>query len=128
MTASRVLVVEDEAMIAMLLETYLEGMDCDVVAVAGNVQEAVRMATQLQFDFALLDINLNGQKAHALPGILLRLKKPFAFVTGYGEQGILDAYATAPVVKKPFDESSILLAVKSLKKACTEASSQQTAG
>ena len=86
------------------------------------------MATQLQFDFAFLDINLNGQKAHALPGILLRLKKPFAFVTGYGDKGILEAYATTLVVNKPFDEKAILRAVTSLKQACAGATSQKPVG
>jgi CheY-like chemotaxis protein len=62
------------------------------------VQEALQKATSEDFDIAFLDINLHGQKAHVLPGVLERRHKPFAFVTGYGEQGVLEAHADAPVV------------------------------
>lgn len=115
MNAPRVLIVEDEAVIAMALEMFLEELGAKVVATAGNVQDALQKATGEDFDLAFLDINLNGQKAHVLPGVLERRHKPFAFVTGYGDQGVLDAHADAPVVAKPFSRGAIATALETLK-------------
>jgi len=110
-----VLIVEDEAVIAMALEMFLEELGAQVVATAGNVQEALQKATSEDFDIAFLDVNLNGQKAHVLPGVLERRHKPFAFVTGYGEQGVLEAHADAPVVAKPFSRDAVSTALEKLK-------------
>lgn len=115
MSEPRVLIVEDEAVIAMALEMFLEELGARVVATAGNIQDALNKATTEEFDLAFLDINLNGQKAHVLPGVLERRHKPFAFVTGYGEQGVLEAHADAPVVTKPFSRASISAALDKLK-------------
>lgn len=115
MKAPRVLIVEDEAVIAMALEMFLEELGAQVVATAGNVQDALQKATSEDFDLAFLDINLNGQKAHVLPGVLEGRHKPFAFVTGYGEQGVLGAHADAPVVAKPFSRGAISKALEELK-------------
>ena len=115
MNAPRVLIVEDEAVIAMALEMFLEELGAHVVATAGNVQEALQKATSEDFDIAFLDVNLNGQKAHVLPGVLERRRKPFAFVTGYGEQGVLEAHADAPVVAKPFSRDAVSTALEKLK-------------
>lgn len=115
MSELRVLIVEDEAVIAMALEMFLEELGARVVATAGNIQDALNKATTEEFDLAFLDINLNGQKAHVLPGVLERRHKPFAFVTGYGEQGVLEAHADAPVVTKPFSRASISAALDKLK-------------
>lgn len=115
MNTPRVLIVEDEAVIAMALEMFLEELGAQVVATAGNVQEALQKATSEDFDIAFLDVNLNGQKAHVLPGVLERRHKPFAFVTGYGEQGVLEAHADAPVVAKPFSRDAVSTALEKLK-------------
>ncbi|RNJ48609.1 response regulator [Methylocystis hirsuta] len=115
MNTPRVLIVEDEAVIAMALEMFLEELGAHVVATAGNVQEALQKATSEDFDIAFLDVNLNGQKAHVVPGVLERRHKPFAFVTGYGEQGVLEAHADAPVVAKPFSRDAVSTALEKLK-------------
>jgi CheY-like chemotaxis protein len=107
MNAPRVLIVEDEPVIAMSLELFLEDLGCTVAGIAGDVQQALQLATSGDFDLAFVDINLHGQKAHVLPGVLQRRNKPFAFVTGYGPQGVLPAYADAPVVTKPFSQATI---------------------
>ncbi|QGM96946.1 response regulator [Methylocystis parvus] len=111
----RVLIVEDEAVIAMALELFLEELACEVVGVAGNVQQALELAATGDFDLAFLDVNLNGQKAHVLPGVLERRKKPFAFVTGYGAHGVLAAHAAAPVVTKPFSKAMLASCLEQLK-------------
>jgi CheY-like chemotaxis protein len=123
MNTPRVLIVEDEAVIAMALEMFLEELGAQVVATAGNVQDALQKATSEDFDLAFVDINLHGQKAHVLPGVLERRRKPFAFVTGYGEQGVLEAHADAPVVAKPFSRAAISTALETLKSRLPEAPS-----
>lgn len=117
MIAPRIVVVEDEAVIAMMLEMFLQELGCDVVEIAGNVQQAVQIVQDSDFDYAFLDINLNGQKAHVLPSLLTTRRKAFAFVTGYGEHGVLPAYAHAPIVSKPFNKAAISNALSLLREA-----------
>jgi CheY-like chemotaxis protein len=107
MTLAKILIVEDEALIAMLLEEYVEGFGCQVVGIGTNVQQALKCAEELDFDIALLDVNLGGQKAPALPSILVRRGKRFAFVTGCGRAGVLASHSQAPIVGKPFTEQTI---------------------
>lgn len=98
----RVLIVEDEAIIAMMLEDAVEQCGHIVGATVGNISDALNAVSTGDFDVALLDINLNGQRAHALPITLSAQRKPFAFITGYGEAGILSRFRDAPVLAKPF--------------------------
>lgn len=107
MTRLRVLIVEDEVPAAMLVEDAVESAGHVVAALATNINAAMSAASGEQFDVALLDVNLNGQKAHALPVMLQRRGKPFAFVTGYGEAGVLADFAGAPVIHKPFAKEEI---------------------
>jgi CheY-like chemotaxis protein len=106
MTALRVLVVEDEALIAMFIEDIVEQSGHVVAARASNIGEALRLAGTADFDVALLDLNLGGQRAHAVPVVLAARGKPFAFVTGYGEAGVLTSF-DAPLVGKPFEPAHI---------------------
>lgn len=108
MSGLRVLIVEDEAPIAFLVEDAVEQGGHIVAETATNITDAMRAAAGDHFDVALLDVNLNGQKAHALPVLLSNRRKPFAFVTGYGHAGIMERFADAPLVRKPFRSSSLL--------------------
>ena len=103
----RVLVVEDEALVAFLIQDAIEESGHVVAATASNIKDALAAAARGDFDVALLDLNLNGQKAHALPITLGARGKPFAFVTGYGEDGVLSGFLDAPVVRKPFPAVAI---------------------
>lgn len=114
MTSLRVLIVEDEIPAAMLVEDAVESGGHTIAELATNISSAIAAASTGQFDIALLDVNLNGQKAHALPVILQRRGKPFAFVTGYGEAGVLSEFADAPVVHKPFAADEILSTIEVL--------------
>ena len=102
MTSLRVLVVEDEAPVALMIEDAVEASGHVVARTATNIKDAMAAATSDDFDVALLDLNLNGQRAHALPVTLTARGKPFGFVTGYGEAGLLRPFADAPLVAKPF--------------------------
>lgn len=118
MSVLRVLIVEDEALIAMMVEDAVEAHGDIVVASASNIQEALQCAATVDFDVALLDLNLGGQKAHAVPAMVAARHKPFAFVTGYGDSGVLASYAHAPVVTKPFKFTDIAAALTTLAERC----------
>ena len=103
----RVFVVEDEFPIAMLIEDAVESLGHVVSNRATNIKDAIAVAMSGDFDLAFLDLNLNGQKAHALPTVLAGRGKPFGFITGYGGAGVLRSFADAPVVAKPFRTKDI---------------------
>ena len=103
----RVLVVEDEVAIALLIEDAVASLGHSVAHTATNIKDAMAVATAGDFDVALLDLNLNGQKAHALPVALTARGKPFGFITGYGGGGVLGPFADVPIVAKPFRDRDI---------------------
>jgi CheY-like chemotaxis protein len=103
----RVLVVEDEAIVAMLLEDMLRELDFDVVECASRVQEALLAAENGSFDLAILDVNLAGASSHPVADVLRLRGIPFIFATGYGSAGLNTAYAEAPTLQKPFQLSDL---------------------
>lgn len=110
----KVLIVEDEFAVAMLVEDAVLDSGNEVVRIATNIKDAMAAVARDDFDVALLDLNLNGQKAHALPVTLSARGKPFAFVTGYGDTGVLSAFSGAPVVTKPFRTGDIWAVLEKL--------------
>src|SRR6476660_2527194 len=99
-TQNRVLLVEDEAMIAMLLEAMLVDFGCTVAATAGQFDEALALARTAGFDFAIVDVNLRGVEAYPVARALRERDTPFAFVTGYGSAGTDPAFSDVPVLQK----------------------------
>ena len=99
----RVLVVEDEAMIAMLVEDMLADLGCVVVGPAHDLDAAMALAAGAEaIDVALLDVNLAGKPVFALADALRERGVPLVFATGYGEGGLREIDAGAPVLQKPF--------------------------
>lgn len=100
----RLLVVEDEALVAMLVEDMLTDLGCVVVGVAGSVAKglAVVGSEEVSFDGAVLDVNLGGEKVFPVADALAARGVPFVFATGYGAAGVAGRYAKAPVIAKPF--------------------------
>jgi CheY-like chemotaxis protein len=99
---TRVLIVEDEAIIAMTAEDMIEEMGGTVAATATTFGEALAAAERGAFDVALLDINLNGIDSLPVAALLRALGRPFVFTTGYGAAGSGEEYADAPLVTKPY--------------------------
>lgn len=112
--AWRVLLVEDEAMIAMLMEDMLTDLGCEVVATAGQIDQALTVADSGAFDIAFLDVNLRGAPVYPVAAVLQARAIPFAFVTGYGSAGIDGAHADVPVLQKPFQARDLEAIVQRL--------------
>ena len=93
--APRVLVVEDEYLIRMLLEDMLDELGYRVAAAVGTISEAASIATSGEFNAAILDVNLDGQEIYPVADILAKRGLPFVFVTGYGERSLPDLIAAA---------------------------------
>ncbi|MDO8379242.1 MAG: response regulator [Pseudomonadota bacterium] len=103
----RVLVVEDEMMVSMLIEDMLSDLGCVVIGPAARLDEAIALAESTQIDCAVLDVNLGGQPIFPLADILRAKGAPFAFATGYGDAGLRDVDKGSPVLQKPFRESDL---------------------
>ena len=103
----RVLVVEDEAAISLLLEDMLLDLGCEVIGPAGRLAIALDIAANEAFDLAILDVNIAGESIYPLVEALEARKVPFVFSTGYGSGGIKDTYRDRPVVQKPFAQADL---------------------
>lgn len=103
----RILVVEDEYLIRMLMEDMLADLGYEVAAAVGTIKEASELAASGDFDAAVLDVNLDGQEIYPVAEILAKRGKPFVFVTGYGEGGLSDPYRNRPTLQKPFQTEQI---------------------
>ncbi len=98
----RVLVIEDEAMVAFLIEDMLTEMGHEVGAVASRIQQALDLARTGTFDFAIVDVNLDGQPSYPIADVLRERGIPFVFATGYGVKGLDAQFAGASTLAKPF--------------------------
>lgn len=98
----RVLVVEDEGVIAMLLEDMLETLGCEIVGSLAHLAQASAVAATVSADVALLDVNLNGEPVFPVAATLIERGIPVVFSTGYGATGIPTDLARHPVLSKPY--------------------------
>ncbi|QYF88077.1 response regulator [Brevundimonas sp. PAMC22021] len=104
----RVLVVEDESLVAMLLETILEDMGCTPVGPASNIDDGETLARgDVELDAALLDVNVAGRQVFPVAAALKARGVPFVFSTGYGEGGLPDEWRGNPTIQKPFTEAAV---------------------
>jgi CheY-like chemotaxis protein len=106
---ARILLVEDEALVAMLLEDMLADNGCEVVATAPRLAEALAHAkdTDLKFDLAILDLNLAGENTFSVAQALKDRGTPFVFATGYGAGGLPPEWRDRPTLQKPFTSTDI---------------------
>jgi CheY-like chemotaxis protein len=98
----RVLVVEDESMIRMLLDGMLSDIGYTMTAEAGALDEAMALAKQEEFDVAILDVNLHSEPITPVAEILTQRGLPFVFATGADLRGVPEAYRAHPILQKPF--------------------------
>lgn len=107
----RVLIVEDEFLVAMLLEDILSDMGHQVMASFTRVHEAVQFAERADIDFAVLDINLRDVKSFPVAEILRRRGIPFVFATGYGTEGLSAEFRNELTLQKPYEPRELERAI-----------------
>lgn len=115
LTGLRVLVVEDEMMVAMLMEDMLADLGCIVVGPISRLDEAMESISELELDCAVLDVNLGDQSVFPLADLLRERGIPYAFATGYGDAGLRPVDKGAPVLQKPFREADLARVLVDLK-------------
>jgi CheY-like chemotaxis protein len=98
----RVLLVEDESLLAMTVEDMLQDLGCRVAASASNVDDAMARAQENGYECALLDVNLGGKPVFPIAEVLSARKIPFAFASGYGQSVLPEQFRSRPIVAKPF--------------------------
>jgi CheY-like chemotaxis protein len=98
----KVLVVEDEDLVSMLVQDLLVDCKCRIAGVASRVDEALRLVGDADFDVAILDLNLAGTESFAVADALAAKGIPCVLATGFGRAGLPDAYREAVVLQKPF--------------------------
>jgi CheY-like chemotaxis protein len=104
----RILVVEDEMPIALLIEDMLLDLGHEVVGLALHLGKALKLAKSAEIDFAILDVNLSEQMSFPVAEALEARSIPFGFATGYGSAGVEEQYRGRDMVlKKPFDQSDL---------------------
>jgi CheY-like chemotaxis protein len=97
-----VFLVEDEVMIRMMVADMLEELGYSVVAEAGEINDALKLAQSAEFDLAILDVNVNGKVISPVADLLAARNRPFIFATGYGSSGLPAEYRDRPALQKPF--------------------------
>ena len=110
----RLLVVEDEYLIRMLLEDMLADLGYEVAAAVGTMAEASELAARGDFNAAILDVNLDGEEIYPVADILAARGLPFVFVTGYGERSLSEPYRGRPALQKPFQAEQLKAVLASL--------------
>jgi len=110
LTGRRILVVEDEPLIALEIAACLEKVGVEVAGPTGTAREALDIIESAPLDAALLDANLDGRPVDDIAAALTCNNVPFLFVTGYGQKSLPQAFDTVPRLDKPFDQKELLRA------------------
>lgn len=114
-----VFLVEDETLVAMLIEEHVEDLGCILRGTASSVEAALAMIEKLTADVAILDVNVDGTLVFPVCERLAALNIPFVFSTGYGSQGIPREWQNRPVLQKPYGRSDLAAAIVSSRNAAT---------
>jgi len=107
----KVLVVEDESLIAMDIEDTLLALGCEIVGPTGKLETALRLAREERLDAAVLDVTVTGGKTYAVAEQLLARGIPFVLASGYGAWALPDDLRDRPRLTKPFTPAQLKEAV-----------------
>jgi DNA-binding response OmpR family regulator len=102
LAGKRVLIVEDELLVALLIEDFLVELGCSTLGPCGSVANALVTARSETFDLAVLDVNLAGEKVYPVAEVLAERHIPFLFLSGYGDEAIPVGRSEWMVCAKPF--------------------------
>ena len=111
----RALIVEDDMLLAMNLQDMLEELDYRITAIATRITQALAFASDGEFDFAILDVNLAGTFSFPVADILRQRSIPFIFATGYGIEGLTEEYRNEFVLVKPYGLRELQVAMNALR-------------
>ena len=114
MAARRILIVEDEAIVALFIEDLLEELGHEVAGTVSRLDDAMDRGKQGDFDLAILDVHLHGEDVYPFADLLVQQKKPFVFATGYGERGIPERFRGTPTLQKPFRPDELAAMITTL--------------
>ena len=104
---SRILIVEDDPLIAMMLEDWLADMGHETVGPANSLDAAMKILDRENFDVAVLDVNLRGLRSDAVDDALIARGIPFAFATGGSSETVEPRFSGIAAVAKPYDFDTI---------------------
>ena len=114
LTAPRVLVVEDEMTVAMLIEDMVGELSFELAGVVSRLEDAMQLVDSESFDLAMLDVHLNGETVFPFAAALEEREIPFLFATAYGPRGIPEEFRDRPVLQKPFGPAELRRALVEL--------------
>jgi CheY-like chemotaxis protein len=107
LAGKRVLLIEDEAIVAMLIEEMLLDFDCHVAARASTLGQALAAARDGDFDVAVLDVNLGGQQSYPVADVLAARRIPFVYLSGYGAGALRPNEPAWRICRKPFTAAAL---------------------
>jgi two-component SAPR family response regulator len=117
-TGCRVFVVEDETLIAVLIEDILVGMECKIVGPIGKLETALQLARDEAFDIAILDVTIRGGTVYPVAEQLIKRGIPFVLASGYGDWALPPSLRDQRRLMKPFTAAALEEQVRLL---CVEA-------
>lgn len=109
---AKVLLVEDEVMIRMMVADMLGELGYSIAGEAGDIDEAVRLVQITDFDIAILDVNVNGRMISPVAEAVSMRGRPFVFATGYGSDGLPEKFRDIPALQKPFQIETLRRAIE----------------
>jgi|SRR5271155_3877745 CheY-like chemotaxis protein len=116
-----VFLVEDEVMIRMMVADMLEELGYSIAAESGEISDALKLAQSVEFDLAILDVNVNGKVISPVADMIASRNRPFIFATGYGSSGLPAEYRDRPALQKPFQIETLGRAIEqALKRPAAE--------
>lgn len=110
----RVLVVEDEIMIAVMIEDVLTDLGCEMLGPVSKLDTAMRLAQEESFDAAILDVTIRGGQIFPVAELLLARSVPFAFASGYDEWALPESLKGQRRLRKPFIQSELEDVIRAL--------------
>jgi CheY-like chemotaxis protein len=113
LAGQRVLVVEDEMLVLLMTEDLLKDLGCTSVKAAATVEQALELVAANDFDVAMLDMNLNGDRTHAIADALMARGVPFLFATGYAGR-MREGYDGHPILTKPYRPHQLVTILRKL--------------
>ena len=110
----RILLVEDEMLVAMLLEDMLAEAGHTIIGPLARIDQAVEAARGQAIDLAILDVNVGGDEVYPVAEALAAREIPFAFATAYGAHGLREPWQDRPTLQKPFHRNDLFRMVAEL--------------